>query len=104
MTYAVIFTSKRTDTNSDLYYQHNDSLAEKIKSLPGYIKHHGIRHPETREGVTIVYFESLEAIKAWRDDLDHQNAKALAKTHFYESYSLEVVKVERSYGWEREEN
>ena len=99
MTYAVIFASKRTDTNSELYYKHNDALEAKIKSLPGYIKHFGIRHPETREGVTIAYFETLDAIKEWREDLDHQNAKALAKTHFYERYSVEIVKVERAYGW-----
>ena len=104
MTYAVIFSSKRTDSNSELYYQHNDLLEEKIKSSPGYIKHFGIRHPETREGVTVAYFESLESIKAWRDDLDHQNAKALAKTHFYERYSVEVVKIERAYGWALESN
>ncbi|MEN9679982.1 MAG: hypothetical protein RLZ57_1111 [Actinomycetota bacterium] len=103
MTYAVIFASKRTDSNSDLYYKHNDLLQEKIKNSPGYIKHFGIRHPETREGVTIAYFETLDAIKDWRDDLDHQNAKALAKTHFYESYSVEVVKVERAYGWDSSE-
>ena len=90
MSYAVIFSSKRTAANSELYYQHNDFLTEKIKSVPGYIKHHGIRHPQAREGVTIVYFETLEAIKVWREDLDHQNAKALAKTHFYERYSIEI--------------
>ena len=47
-----------------------------------------------------VYFETLEAIKVWRDDLDHQNAKALAKTHFYERYSIEIVKIERAYEWD----
>ena len=54
-TYAVIFKSKRQDANSDLYYEHNNLLDEKIKSLPGYIKHLGMRHPETREGVTVAY-------------------------------------------------
>ena len=100
MSYAVIFASKRTNAHSELYYQHNDALEEKIKSLPGYIKHVGIRHPETREGLTIAYFETLDAIQAWREDLDHQNAKALAKTHFYENYSVEIVKIERGYSWD----
>lgn len=101
MTYAVIFASKRTDSNNDLYYQHNDLLEEKIAKLPGYIRHIGVRHPETREGVTVVYFETLDAIKEWRDDLDHQNAKSMAKTHFYERYSIDIVEVERSYAWDK---
>ena len=64
--YAVIFRSKRQDANSDLYYEHNDKLDEKIRSLKGYVKHSGMRHPETREGVTIAYFDSLDAIKIGR--------------------------------------
>ena len=104
MTFAVIFSSKRTKLHSELYYQHNDLLEEKIANLPGYIRHYGVRHPETREGITIVYFEALEAIKEWRDDLDHQSAKSLAKTHFYENYSIDIVEVERSYQWEKSEH
>ena len=100
--YAVIFKSKRQDSNSELYYENNDALDEKIKSLPGYIKHSGIRHPETREGVTVAYFNSLEAIKKWRKDSEHMDAKKLAKSHFYESYSVEITEVIDSYGWDGE--
>ena len=98
--YAVIFKSKRQDANSELYYQHNDLLDEKIKSLPGYIKHSGLRHPETREGVTIAYFNSLDAIDNWRKDGEHMDAKKLAKSEFYENYSVEVTEVLDSYGWD----
>ena len=100
--YAVIFKSKRQDANSDLYYQNNDLLQEKIKTLPGYIKHFGIRHPESREGVTVAYFESLEAINQWRKDAEHMDAKKLGKSHFYENYSLEITEVIDSYGWDGE--
>mgnify|MGYP000004521593 CR=1 FL=1 len=100
--YAVIFRSKRQDANSELYYEHNDALDEKIKSLPGYIKHSGMRHPETREGVTIAYFNSLEAIDKWRKDAEHMDAKKLAKSHFYENYSVEITEVIDSYGWDGE--
>jgi heme-degrading monooxygenase HmoA len=98
--YAVIFKSKRQDANQDLYYQHNNALEEKIKSLTGYIKHSGIRHPETRQGVTIAYFDSLEAIENWRKDSEHMDAKKLAKSDFYENYSVEITEVIDSYGWD----
>ena len=99
-TYAVIFRSKRQDANSELYYEHNDALDTKIRSLPGYLKHSGMRHPETREGVTIAYFSSLEAIDQWRKDAEHMDAKKLAKSHFYENYSVEITEVIDSYGWD----
>jgi len=100
--YAVIFKSKRKDANSELYYEHNDKLQEKIKTIPGYIKHFGVRHPETREGITVVYFETLDAIKQWRDDFEHMAAKDLAKTHFYENYSVEILELQREYSWEKD--
>ena len=98
--YAVIFKSKRQDGNGDLYYEHNDKLDEKIKSLPGYVRHSGMRHPETREGITVAYFDSLEAIDKWRKDAEHMDAKKLAKSHFYENYSVEITGVIDSYGWD----
>jgi heme-degrading monooxygenase HmoA len=101
-TYAVIFKSKRQDGNGDLYYEHNNLLEEKIKSLPGYIKHSGVRNPETRQGVTIAYFNSLEAIDKWRKDEEHMAAKKLAKSDFYENYSVEITEVIDSYSWDRE--
>ena len=102
--YAVIFRSKRQDANSDLYYEHNDKLDEKIRSLKGYVKHSGMRHPETREGVTIAYFDSLDAINQWRKDEEHLDAKKLAKSHFYENYSVEITEVIDSYGWDGKAN
>ena len=98
--YAVIFKSKRQDANGDLYYEHNDKLDEKIKSLAGYVKHSGMRHPETRDGMTVAYFDSLEAIDKWRKDAEHMDAKKLAKSHFYENYSVEITEVIDSYGWD----
>lgn len=100
--YAVIFKSKRQDANGDLYYEHNDKLDEKIRSLAGYIKHSGMRHPETREGMTVAYFDSLESIDKWRKDAEHMDAKKLAKSHFYENYSVEITEVIDSYGWNSE--
>ena len=98
--YAVIFRSKRQDANHELYYQHDEKLEEKIKSLPGYISHFGIRHPETRAGVTVAYFDTLEAIDNWRKDAEHMDAKKLAKSDFYENYSVEITEVIDQYGWD----
>ena len=98
--YAVIFRSKRQDDNHELYYQHDEKLEEKIKSLPGYISHFGIRHPETRAGVTVAYFDSLDAIDSWRKDAEHMDAKKLAKSDFYENYAVEITEVIDQYGWD----
>ena len=63
-----------------------------------------MRHPENREGVTIAYFDSLDAINEWRKDEEHIDAKKLAKSHFYENYSVEITEVIDSYGWDGKAN
>jgi heme-degrading monooxygenase HmoA len=99
--YAVIFRSIRTEHSEDLYQEHAAKMEKLVKNIKGYISHHGQRDPITREGITISYFESLEAIKEWRENAEHQLTQELGRTHFYESYEVKIVKVEREYQWEK---
>ena len=97
--YAVIFRSVRTTHSEELYQEHSEKMESLVKSMKGYISHHSQLDAITREGVTISYFDSLEAIKAWRDHPDHKATQELGRTHFYEHYEVKVVKVEREYEW-----
>lgn len=97
--YAVIFRSVRTANSEELYQEHSAKMEKLVKTIKGYISHHGQRDPQTREGVTISYFESLEAIKTWREHPEHKVTQELGRTHFYEHYEVKVVKVEREYEW-----
>ncbi|WP_394132651.1 antibiotic biosynthesis monooxygenase family protein [Shewanella maritima] len=47
--------------------------------------------------VAISYWHSLDDIQAWRNDKTHQQAQALGKSRWYQSYNVEVVEVKRSY-------
>jgi heme-degrading monooxygenase HmoA len=70
-----------------------------VKSISGYISHYSQRDAQTREGITVAYFDSLEAIKVWREHPEHKATQELGRTHFYESYDVKVVKVEREFRW-----
>ncbi len=70
-----------------------------VKTIPGYISHFSHRDSVSRSGVTIAYFESLEAIKTWRNHPEHLNAQKLGKELFYSWYEIQVVKVDRGYEW-----
>jgi len=60
--YAVIFTSERTDT-IDGYSQTADRMAELAQQQPGYLGHESAREGL---GITVSYWDSLEAIKNWK--------------------------------------
>lgn len=94
--YAVIFTSQRT--NGDSGY---DDMAQRMGELaaqqPGYL---GIESVRTADGsgITVSYWESLEAIAAWKSNTTHQIAQAQGRRDWYAAYKVRVTRVERAYG------
>lgn len=60
--YVAIFTSQRTEQNSDRYESMSDNLVELVKTQPGFIRIESVRDNEDY-GITISYWESLEVIQ-----------------------------------------
>jgi len=98
--YAVIFSSKR-NTVDDGYYALNTHLMGVANDHPGYLGIESYREADGR-GISIVYFDSLESIQAWRSNPQHTAAKAQHEK-WYDSHRVQISRVERAYGWERTE-
>ena len=91
--YAVIFTSLQT--NSIVGYSEMANTMETLaKSQPGYI---GIESAREEIGITVSYWKSLESIKNWKSNLDHQMAQKLGREQWYSWYKVRICKVEREY-------
>ena len=67
---------------------------------PGYLGQETARE-DGGLGITVSYWESLEAIAAWKAVADHKTAQALGRDEWYRAYSLRITRVERAYGWTR---
>jgi len=65
--YAVIFTSKRTDNNKG-YHKMGEQMEILAEQQPGYI---GIESAKEDIGITVSYWETLEAIKNWKENTAH---------------------------------
>lgn len=91
--YAVIFTSvkKNEDEGYNLMAARMEELAKIQK---GYIHHESAR---SEVGITVSYWESLEAIASWKNQLDHQLAQELGKEKWYEWFHVRICKVEHEY-------
>ena len=48
-------------------------------------------------GITVSYWESLEAIKNWKQQTDHLVAQQKGRTNWYHWYKVRICKVEREY-------
>ncbi|WP_319584324.1 antibiotic biosynthesis monooxygenase [uncultured Pseudodesulfovibrio sp.] len=89
--WAVIFTSVRTKSN-DGYAATAGRMLELAQSMPGFL---GVDSAREDVGITVSYWESVEAIRAWREHPEHQAAQARGRKEWYASFTTRVCKVER---------
>lgn len=99
--YAVVFSSLRSDGDSAGYAATAARMEALAKEQPGFLGVESARG-EDGLGITISYWQSLEAIRAWRDDAEHRLAQAGGRAHWYREYRLRVCRVERDTLFERE--
>ena len=78
-------------------------MAEKMFALasqqPGFLGAESVRDA-AGVGITVSYWESLDAIKNWKRNEEHLVAQAKGKSEWYQQYRLRICKVEREYGLE----
>jgi len=93
MYYAVIFTSTRTEIEVG-YAKMAIKMETLAKVQPGFL---GIESARNEIGITVSYWESLEAIQNWKANVEHLEAQEKGKTTWYKNYKVRIAKVEREY-------
>jgi len=93
--YAVIFSTLRTSVEEG-YLETAQRMEELAKLQEGYL---GIESARGEIGITVSYWESLDAILKWKNNAEHTLAMRLGKELWYEKYQLRICKVEREYGF-----
>ncbi|MCH6200674.1 antibiotic biosynthesis monooxygenase [Aquiflexum sp. LQ15W] len=93
--YAVIFTSIRTEVDEG-YGEMVDQMVELAKKQPGYLGQESAREGL---GITVSYWESLDAIRNWKMVSEHLFAQRTGREKWYSSYKTRICLVERDYGF-----
>lgn len=91
--YAVIFTSLRNEGDHG-YADMARRMVELARAQPGFL---GMESARDGLGITVSYWESLEAIQAWKANAEHRLAQARGR-EWYADYRVRVCRVEREYG------
>lgn len=94
--YAVIFSNIRTEINEG-YGQTAEEMVHLAMKQPGFLGHESVRDGL---GITISYWENLEAIKNWKMNSDHLTAQKLGREKWYKAYKTRIALVERDYDFE----
>ena len=94
--FAVIFSSKRTAEVPEDYDAASKAMVELAAKQPGFL---GIENARGADGfgITVSYWDSLEAIRSWKDVPSHAAVQVKGKQSFYERYEVRVCTVERGY-------
>lgn len=95
--YAVIFTSKLTDENTD-YDKMSEVMVNLAKKQKGFL---GIESARSDIGITVSYWQTLEDIKNWKQNSDHLVTQKMGIEKWYSWYALKICRVEREYSFQR---
>ncbi|CAM3871988.1 JEMB protein [Bacillus luti] len=97
--YAVIFTSNLSN-NTTNYSTVADKMEELAKQQPGFLGVESARD-HSGLGITISYWESLEAIENWKQNALHKEAKKRGREQWYENFHLRICLVEKEFKFHR---
>jgi len=96
--YAVIFSSVRTNASADDYALAAAQMVEMAAEQPGFL---GVESAREELGITVSYWESLEAIRNWKMNAEHTFARDKGRAQWYRTFKTRICLVERDYGWEK---
>ena len=97
----MIVTVFRTRMNPDVqdeYVPMAKRMSELARAVPGYVSHKGFV-ADDGERVTIVEFESEEALDKWRVDPEHRMAKKRGFGSFFSEFKFQICHVIKERAW-----
>jgi len=97
----MIVTVFRTRMNPDVQNEYGPMatrMSELARAIPGYISHKGFV-AEDGERVTIVEFETEEALQKWRINPEHRMAKKRGVESFFSEFKFQICNVMKERTW-----
>lgn len=95
--YAVIFTSIRTEVENG-YSEMSGEMERMVEKQPGFL---GFESARNETGITVSYWKDLESIRNWKENVAHSVAREKGRKIWYENYKVRIARVERDYGFEK---
>lgn len=88
--YAVIFTSLRTGVEQG-YSDMAVEMVELARQQEGFL---GVESARNNVGITVSYWQSVEAIKNWKANARHLFAQQQGRDKWYLNYKVRICRVE----------
>lgn len=97
---VTVFRTRLDPQAKDEYNVMAKRMSELASKVPGHIAHKSY-FSDDGEKVTIVEFESEDALRIWKTDTEHLVAKRAGISTFFTSFRYQICNVIHSRSWER---
>jgi heme-degrading monooxygenase HmoA len=95
---VTVFRSRPKPDVQDAYGPMARHMSELARTIPGYISHKGFV-ADDGERVTIVEFETEDALRQWQIHPEHAKAKRRGIENFFSDYKFQICSVIRARAW-----
>ena len=95
---VTVFRKRMKPGAQDEYDSMAGRVSELARKIPGHISHKGFVAADGEE-VTIVEFESEQALQEWRIHPEHGVAKRRAIEALFSGYKFQICNVIRQHAW-----
>jgi heme-degrading monooxygenase HmoA len=92
--FAVLFSSVRTPADAEGYAAMAEQMIRLAAEQPGFLGVESVRDSDGI-GITISYWDSLEAIERLGQHAEHRLARQLGRKRWYETFRLRICRVEQ---------
>ena len=95
---AVIFEVIPHDRAVNRYLEIAASLKEQLHDVDGFVsveRFQSLTQPE--KYLSLSFFRDEEAVKAWRNAVDHRSAQSKGRQRVFSDYRIRVAQVMRDY-------
>ena len=96
--YAVIFEVQPKPQHKQDYLDTAAQLLDELKAIPGFISVERFASLSSQHKlVSLSFWETEEAIKQWKANVNHKAAQAKGINEYFEDFRIRVARVERDY-------
>jgi heme-degrading monooxygenase HmoA len=99
MHYIIVFKSKLRDGVEADYGTRAEAIYNLATGMPGLISAEDYK-AESGERVSIIEWDTMEHLIAWRDHPEHLKAQQEGRDKYYASYSISIAQVQRSSAYD----
>ena len=94
---VIVFRARlKPNVDQEALVRLGQRMYELASTMPGYLSYKDFAS-EDGENVSIIEFESLETLAAWREQPEHKSAQQRGREEFFSEYHIQVCAPVRDY-------